>query len=150
MGKINGKLRDALDSLGATLKREKKHLVWELPNGRTFVTAKSPSDHRAEKNALTDLEAISGVAVVERRKASPEVRAERRQRPGRHGEPSPKMSALGAALIDTGIVEQQLRRQIAELERAVEDLATQNASLAAQLDALNRQWFVRFARWIAL
>jgi hypothetical protein len=110
MGKVNGRLHAALDAIGARLKREKKHLVYELPNGRTFVTAKSPSDNRGERNALSDLEAVAGVPLGERRKAPADVRAERRSRPGRHGEPPPRMSALSAALLDTGLVERQLRR----------------------------------------
>ena len=38
-----------------TLVRAKKHKVYRLDNGKTFVLAASPSDHRACKNALTDL-----------------------------------------------------------------------------------------------
>jgi hypothetical protein len=33
-----------------TLKREGRHFIWGSPSGRTVVTGKTPSDHRALKN----------------------------------------------------------------------------------------------------
>jgi hypothetical protein len=44
-----------LEESGAVLVRHKKHLVYQLPNGRTFTRYKSPSDHRAPLNELSDL-----------------------------------------------------------------------------------------------
>lgn len=155
MGKVNGRLSEALSAIGARLKREKKHLVFELPNGRNFVMAKSPSDNRGERNALSELRAVAGVEVEERRKAPADVRAERRRRPGRDGE-APRWGAadsqLASALMNTGLVEKQLREQIAELEKVLvvaEELAADNKRLNVELAALKRRWFVRLCLWIS-
>lgn len=47
-----------LKASGAVLKRNKKHEVWELPNGHTFTRANTPSDYRADANSLADLKRI--------------------------------------------------------------------------------------------
>jgi len=44
-----------LNESGAVLVRQKKHLVYQLPNGRTFTRYKSPGDHRTPLNELSDL-----------------------------------------------------------------------------------------------
>jgi hypothetical protein len=41
-------LQQLLRSNGFTLLRQRKHLVWRHPSGRNFVTAKTPSDRRAQ------------------------------------------------------------------------------------------------------
>ncbi len=46
----------ALKDANAVLVRHKRHAVFRLPNGRNFVMPSSPSDHRAEQNALKDLQ----------------------------------------------------------------------------------------------
>lgn len=51
------RLERALREAGAVLVRRKRHNVWRLPSGRMFVSAQSPSDRRAEHNALRDLRA---------------------------------------------------------------------------------------------
>lgn len=48
-----------LKSVGAVLKRSKKHLVFGLPNGKILVTPASPSDgRRGEQNALKTLQRL--------------------------------------------------------------------------------------------
>jgi len=136
MGKLSNRLTDALDAVGARLKRDKKHRVYELPNGRNFVVASTPSDARADRNAISDLRAATGVDVTARRKASPEVRAERRRRPGRAGE-APwtvvSSSPFASALRDTGIVEKQLRAEIVDLTTGIHDLAAAVDELSAEI-----------------
>lgn len=44
-----------LEQNGAILKRDKKHEVWQLPNGKQFVRASTPSDIRSDQNSLADL-----------------------------------------------------------------------------------------------
>lgn len=83
MARIGTRLQAVLEQLGATLKRENKHLVFGMPNGRTFVAAKSASDQRAEANAIHTARKVAGV-VVERRQD--ERRREPRHRVGRCGE----------------------------------------------------------------
>jgi hypothetical protein len=53
---------DALKSAGAVLKRRKKHLVYELPTGQNVVVSSTPSDVRAENNALREIRKASGEA----------------------------------------------------------------------------------------
>ena len=44
-----------LEQSGAVLVRSKNHLVYRLPTGETYTRAKTPSDHRAERNDLSIL-----------------------------------------------------------------------------------------------
>ena len=151
------RIRAALDGMGAKLKRGKKHLVYELPNGKTFVMSNSPSDtRRGEMNALADLRAVAGVDVrEERRKAPAEVRAERRRRPGRAGEPRvAATTAMAAAFVSAGFVE-QLQARIAELESdrdrleiACDQRDVLIGELRARLAALRSLWVVRFWMWL--
>jgi predicted RNA binding protein YcfA (HicA-like mRNA interferase family) len=48
-------LRELLRTNGFTLLRQRKHLVWRHPNGRNFITAKTPSDRFAENNVRASL-----------------------------------------------------------------------------------------------
>ena len=142
------KLAHALKVAGATLKRQKKHLVYELPNGQPFATSQTPSDSHAEQNALSDLGKAAGVPVVARRpKAPAEVRAERRRRPGREESPgfAPAVgqSALANALSASGVVEHQLRARIAELEAVERQLIAALAQRDAYIAAIGRMWVVR-------
>lgn len=41
---------EMLTNAGAVLLRNRKHEVWQLPNGKQFVRAKTPSDFRADAN----------------------------------------------------------------------------------------------------
>lgn len=158
MGRMSARLQEALEAVGATLKRAKKHRVYALPNGRTFVVGNTPSDKRADRNAISDLKAVAGVAFDEpRRKAPAEIRAERRNRPGRAGErPWPVGSSpLASALRDSGIVEQQLRDEIAQLKRGIAELTAAVDELAAtvrekdeRIADMERMAAVRFTRWL--
>ncbi len=64
-----------LEQSGAVLARQNKHLVYRLPNGRTFTRHKTPSDHRAALNELSDLRRALGVVrgKPKPRKAAPIV-----------------------------------------------------------------------------
>jgi hypothetical protein len=59
----------------AVLSRRGKHNVWALPNGKTFTTARSPSDWRAGVNSLHDLRILLGIQDENRGRPG-----ERRQR----------------------------------------------------------------------
>lgn len=144
---MSRRLSAALDAVGARLKRSKKHLVYELPNGRTFVTAKTPGDSRGDLNAICDLQAAAGVDLSEtRRKATPEARAERRARPGRRdsdwGRTRAVVSPMAQALSSAGVVEQRLR---ADVEALMAMLRVKDARIA-ELEAL---WVVRAWTWLA-
>jgi len=45
-------IQKLLKRCGAELKRQHKHQVWRLPDGRNFVMAATPSDHRAAQNQM--------------------------------------------------------------------------------------------------
>ncbi len=52
-----------LAASNAVLVRHNKHLVYRLPNGQTFVMAKTPGDpDRAARNSLSDLRRALGIA----------------------------------------------------------------------------------------
>jgi hypothetical protein len=59
MSRMHPTLAEALEKSNATLVRQKKHLVYRLPNGRTFVLSKSPSDHRSVLNAVSTLRKLA-------------------------------------------------------------------------------------------
>jgi hypothetical protein len=63
----------------AVLVRDKNHLVFRLPGGQTFVRAKTPSDHRSERNSLADLKTSLGLSGPGR--GAPGVRREKIVRP---------------------------------------------------------------------
>jgi hypothetical protein len=48
----NTSLAAELKACGAVLIRASNHQVWKLPNGAQFVCGRTPSDHRAEQNAI--------------------------------------------------------------------------------------------------
>lgn len=151
---MSRRLADALVAAGAVLKRGKKHRVYELPNGRTFVIGSTPSDSRADLNAISDLRKVSGVDVTpDRRKASADVREERRRRPGRAGEPNAwglpsEASPMASALRASGYVEQQLRCRIGQLEAEQEIRDDRIAGLEATVAELEALWVVRCWRFI--
>lgn len=145
MGKRYGQLQEALETLGAKLKRDKKHLVYELPNGRNFVVAQTPSDSRGELNAMSDLRAAAGVEVRDRpKKADADTRAARRNRPGRSMKgdiPIPAAhSPFASALRESGVVEHQLRTRLGVVE-------AENLFLKTQMELFDTRWFVRLGRW---
>ena len=76
------KVDGLLKSIGAVLKRRKKHEVWQLPDGGMFTRACTPSDIRADNNNLSDLKRAAGILDPER--GNPGQRRDRRNKPGRH------------------------------------------------------------------
>ena len=57
-----------LSESGAVLVRQNKHPVYKLPNGRTFVIAKTPSDARSARNGLSELRRALAIAGEESRR----------------------------------------------------------------------------------
>jgi hypothetical protein len=62
----NEKVDDLLKESGAELIRDKKHLVYRLPGGATFVRSATPSDRKEGRAALSSLRHALGL-VGERR-----------------------------------------------------------------------------------
>jgi predicted RNA binding protein YcfA (HicA-like mRNA interferase family) len=48
-------LKKLLRDSGFVLLRQNLHMVWRHPSGRNFITAKTPSDRRDEKNVRSEL-----------------------------------------------------------------------------------------------
>lgn len=133
------RVTETLKAIGARLKRNAKHQVWELPNGQTFVRANTPSDVRAEHNNLSDLRHAAGILDPERGK--PGERRDRRRKPGRmdtasHVHAAP-CSDFAEKLSLSGAVEASLRNEIQIL---AEQLQRAEAKAAAC-------WWCRFQEW---
>jgi len=125
------KLTVLLRQYGCTLKRQKKHQVWSLPNGKTFTRAATPSDRRAANNSLSDLKRELGLT---KQTATVGVRRERKAKIKRDNRPTFNAVPVNPALADqlrvSGSVESVLRDRIAELE-----------------ERMNHCWGCRFRSW---
>lgn len=148
MGKSMERVKEALKAAGATLKRDRKHRVYELPNGRTFVIASTPSDsHHAEKNALGDLRRALGEPREAKAEAAPR---ERRKKPGRNDSPTSwtlRGTCLAEAMRESGVLESKLRADIDTLENQVANLRRTVFAREARIAELERSWPVRLAKW---
>ena len=60
MAHRNNKVVMALQACGAIKVRSKRHDVWKLPNGKTYVLSQSPSHTSAERHALHLLKKLLG------------------------------------------------------------------------------------------
>lgn len=113
---MNTRLSKALADVGAVLKRDKKHHVYELPNGNKVTVAATPGDNRSELNALADVRYAAG--LVTESKVPTEFRNRKVERkPGRI-DPAPAFetsTVMGAALSKAGVVEERLRAEVARL-----------------------------------
>jgi hypothetical protein len=111
---------DAVDDLlhqdGAVLTRQRKHEVWKLSNGHTFVRSSTPSDYRATLNQLSDLRKALGIADPDRGKPG-----ERRVTKVATTRPTTMRDALVAADI-VEPVETTLRREIHRLENELDQV----------------------------
>ncbi len=123
------RIGDALAAAGATLKRSKKHLVYELPNGKNVVVAATPSDVRAELNMVRDVKRAAGAVP----QAAPVgARRGKAYKPGRATSErwgSVGRSVMADAFSEAGLIERQLREENARLAR---ELIVKNALLTIQ------------------
>lgn len=60
MGNAQKQVLDLLKSSGAKLVRERKHGIWQLPDGRRYTLPATPSDHHSWKNNLSKLKWFLG------------------------------------------------------------------------------------------
>lgn len=84
--RIDTEIERLLKNDGAVLKRDRKHLVWELANGKNFVQSKTPSDSHTSRNQLSELRRLLALP----RTATISEPRKRREKPGRYDEPRPK------------------------------------------------------------
>jgi chromosome segregation ATPase len=123
------RLSQALADAGAVLKRDRKHRVYELPNGQTLVVARTASDYRAEQNTLRDLRHALGETPAV--KAEEPSRKEKVAKPGRQDDRA--WGGLQEAQ-DATTRRQQLRTRIAELEAKVSELEADHEAYRAGAD----------------
>lgn len=110
------RLEAVLQAVGAKLLRQKKHLVYQLPNGQKLTLAKSPSDRRAEDNAITDVYHAAGVERPKQVKST----KPKTVKPGRQ-EPAWNLpvNSMGDALSKVPLATKKLQQRIEELEALV-------------------------------
>jgi hypothetical protein len=141
------RLSDALSSAGAVLLRQGKHLVYRLPNGRKFTAASSPSDVRAERNALSNLRHALD-AVPEHKEGVRRVKARKPGAPTRVDRP---LSTMGHALLKAGAVDAAQDARIDDLERVTLSLLRKVDKLQAEMAESawlnNPSRCVRFGPW---
>ncbi len=166
MPKLHPQVVNLLKAAGACLERSKKHLVFKLSNGETFVASHTPSDVNAYKKQLSDLRR----AVGARRKSNPtpgslepavksDGNRRKRYKPGRSGEvPStfdgePFNPVLAEQLSKSGLIEARLRAEL-EAERHENDevqrkLVLTVAELCEQIRVLHaaKCWWCRLKSW---
>lgn len=63
MDKYQKKLEQLLEMSGAKVVRRKKHIVYELANGRMVVLSSTPSDANVFKNAISDVRRTAAIPV---------------------------------------------------------------------------------------
>lgn len=145
------KLQAALAAVGARLKRHRKHLVYELPDGRNFVTASTPSDRHADANALRQLERMTVPAMPGAPRAITPDR-KKRIKPGARSAPwsLPVVSPLAAELSAAGVVEARLRMELAESYTAGADLAAQVRRYREVLDRIYACRVVKGGVWLGV
>jgi hypothetical protein len=119
-----------LDRHGAVLIRQNKHLVYRLPNGGTFTRFKTPSDHRAALNELSDLRHALGVAREKpKQKGEQGMQVGRRETPGvalQQVAPAPEAQGeallkdrIAAAIASEEAIQEKLLVQAQAVERKI-------------------------------
>ena len=63
---MNKELKKLMKENNFFLLRQKKHLVWKHISGGIVTTAKTPSCHRAFKNIVREIEAVTLMANGQR------------------------------------------------------------------------------------
>lgn len=143
-----------LKESGAILKRDKKHEVWQLPNGNNFIRAKTPSDSNEALNNLTDLKRALGISAPDR--GQPGERRAHKHKPGRMGIShaakieAPIIASLQDKLRGSGAVELGLRSTIWMLRREItrNQVANLRKRKRLQREAVERGhcWWCRVKR----
>lgn len=148
---MSARVTQLLRECGAVLKRRRKHEVYELPNGKNFVRASTPSDRRADLNSLSDLKRQLGVETVKEQASPSRNKLSRKRAPKGHGKAERirgKVASLSLAesLRLAGLTDDALRERVALLERRVEMIESQHRSIQ---DHQQQCLACRVARWIS-
>ena len=114
---MGNKVEELLKESGAILVRSKKHQIWKLPNGKTFVRAKTSSCKFEEKKSYNELRNLLGLVDENRGQAG-----ERRAKKNGNGRTESFQynrninTSLADKLSLNGVLEETLRKQIEVLE----------------------------------
>lgn len=127
---MKNKVEDLLKQSGAVLIRSKRHQVWRLSNGKTFVRSKTPSSRNTDKKIYADLRNLLGIRDETRGQAG-------QRRPKKTGGKRSEVfdynrnvnTALADQLSLNGILEEALKQKIQILEN-------QNKLLAEEVEKL--------------
>lgn len=137
---------ELLKRAGAVMVRSKKHEVWTLPNGSTFVRACTPSDQRADHNNLSDLKRVLGITseggkIGERRVAH-------KQPPKRPIKIHASLTPMAEAMKKAGVIEEGLRSQLALARLQLRDSRRANHRKKETLAQLNRHCVSCWGCWL--
>ncbi len=140
-------IENVLKQIGARLKRQNKHKVYELPSGQNFVIASTPSDSHAEANALRQLGrlgyVVPGRPRAEKNQTPFPQPAERRKVIRKPGAPRPPWSLPVNRLADTlasdPLVKAHYDDRVAALELEVATAHTRAASWAHEYAQVARE-----------
>lgn len=143
------KVTKLLNDVGAVLKRQRNHEVWQLPNGKNFVRAKTPSDSHGDDNNLSDLKRELGIVTV-KEPAAPSATKMRRRKLGKtvqHERLKSNVASLNLAesLRMAGLTDDALRERLTQAETRMEEIQQQLTALQMQVDNC---WAIRFALWL--
>lgn len=138
---MGNKVEELLKESGAVLARSRKHQIWKLPNGKTFVRANTPSCRYEEKRSYNELRNLLGLVDETRGQAG-------ERRPKRNGNGRAENfhynrninTSLADKLSLNGVLEETLRKQI-------EVLKNQNKLLIEETEKVCL--FCRIKIWIS-
>lgn len=139
---MKNKVEELLKQSGAVLIRSKRHQIWRLPNGKTFVRSKTPSSRNTDKKSYADLRNLLGIHDETR---------------GQKGERRPKKTS-GKRLetfvynrsVNTTLADQLSINKILEesLREKVQVLENQNKLLIEEAE--NLCVFCRCEKWLSV
>ena len=146
------KVNELLSECGAVFKRGRKHEVYELPNGKNFVRAATPSDRRSDLNNLSDLKRqLEIVKPAENKGASP-TRTKLIRRKSVKGQSSTERMkskvaslSLSESLRMAGLTDDVLRDRVSDVETRICELERRQIAMEQQLA---RSWALRFQRLV--
>lgn len=132
--KLHPTVAGLLNKAGAYLVRQRKHLIFKLPSGQTFVASSTPSDGNAYKAQVRDLKKLGLVQP-----AAGTTSIKRSKKPGRHGADAvrydaPFNSGLAAGLSRIGLAEAALREQLMDKTAEVAELQSDCKLLCEAID----------------
>lgn len=123
---------------GAELKRDKRHLIYKLPNGKTFTRSSTPSDRQTPKAELSDLKMALGLTGADGRGTPGERREKRPKGKPQNGSLTLKPSGatghtLSEQLSASGVVEGSLREELRMALDDIQMLGFHNETLVAKV-----------------